>query len=171
MTNKKTPFSFQVRLIHRYLGYFLAGIMAVYAISGIIMIFRQTNFLKSEVVEEIHIGSNLSEGEIGPKIKMGVKVDKKEGDVLYFKDGNYNEATGMATVKKMKLPFLLDKMEKMHKATTKSPLFYLNIFFGTSLLFFVISAFWMYTPKMPVFKKGMYFALAGFLLTLIMVFV
>jgi len=29
----------------------------------------------------------------------------------------------------------------------------------------------MFTPKMPVFKKGMYFALAGALLTLIMLFV
>ncbi len=28
-----------MRLIHRYLGFFLAGIMAVYALSGIIMIF------------------------------------------------------------------------------------------------------------------------------------
>jgi uncharacterized iron-regulated membrane protein len=52
MAKRKTPFSFQVRVIHRYLGYFLSGIMFMYAVSGIVMIFRQTNFLKSEVVLE-----------------------------------------------------------------------------------------------------------------------
>lgn len=37
-----------MRIIHRYLGFFLAGIMAVYALSGIIMIFRDTDFLKKK---------------------------------------------------------------------------------------------------------------------------
>ena len=135
------------------------------------MIFRETNFLKSEVVSEQQLEPNLTGGELSPKLRMGVKVEKKEGDVLYFKDGNYNQKTGIAVVKKMKLPFLLEKMERLHKATTNSPLYFLNIFFGASLLFFVLSAFWMYTPKMPIFKKGMYFALGGIALTFILLFV
>jgi len=171
MKKNKTPFSFQVRVIHRYLGYFLAGIMAMYAISGSLMIFRRTNFLKKEVVETRQLATNLSVGELSSKLKVGVKVNKKEGDVIYFKEGTYNEQTGTASIKKMKLPFLLEKMEKLHKATTESPLYYLNLFFGASLLFFVLSSFWMYTPKMPIFKKGMYFALAGAVLTIIMLFV
>jgi uncharacterized iron-regulated membrane protein len=28
-----------MRIYHRYLGFFLAGIMAVYAVSGVVMIF------------------------------------------------------------------------------------------------------------------------------------
>lgn len=43
MTTRKT-----MRVIHRYLGFFLAGIMAVCATSGIIMIFRTTDFLKQK---------------------------------------------------------------------------------------------------------------------------
>jgi len=62
-------------------------------------------------------------------------------------------------------------MEHMHKATVESPLYYFNIFFGVALLFFVFSAFWMFAPKMPVFRKGMYFVVGGILLTLIMLFV
>lgn len=171
MEKQKTKLSLQMRIIHRYLGFFLAGIMAVYALSGIIMIFRETNFLKSEVVIERQLEPNLTGGELSPKLKMGVKVEKKEGDVLYFAQGNYNQKTGLAVVKKMELPFVLEKMERLHKATTKSPLYFLNIFFGASLLFFVLSAFWMYTPKMRIFKKGMYFAIGGVLLTLILLFV
>jgi len=171
MANRKKSFSHQIRVIHRYLGFFLAGIMAVYALSGIVMIFRETNFLKSEVVTEQQLEPNLTGGELSPKLRMGVKVEKKEGDVLYFKDGNYNQKTGVAVVKKMELPFVLEKMERLHKATTNSPLYFLNIFFGLSLLFFVLSAFWMYTPKMSIFKKGMYFAIGGVILTLILLFV
>jgi hypothetical protein len=145
--------------------------MAMYAISGIIMIFRETDFLKKEVVSERKLEPNLTGGELSPKLRMAVKVDKKEGDVLYFKDGNYNTQTGVATIKKMELPLILDKMEHLHKATTNSPVYWLNIFFGVSLLFFVISSFWMFLPKTSVFKKGLYFSLAGMVLTMILLFV
>ncbi|MDZ7613814.1 MAG: PepSY domain-containing protein [Flavobacteriaceae bacterium] len=171
MANRKTPFSLQVRIIHRYLGFFLAGIMAVYALSGIVMIFRETSFLKKEVVVEQQLEPNLSAGDLSPKLRMGVKIEKTEGDILYFKEGNYNPKTGLATVKRQELPFILEKMERLHKATTKSPLYFLNIFFGVSLLFFVLSAFWMYTPKKPIFKKGMYFAIGGIILTFILLFI
>ena len=171
MAKRKTPFSFQIRIIHRYLGYFLAGIMFVYALSGILMVFRDTDFLKTEVITEKKLAPNLSARDLAPIFKKGAKVLNKEGDVLYLKNGNYNQKTGVANIKKMQLPFVLNKMEKLHKANTSSPLYFLNIFFGVSLLFFVFSAFWMYTPKMPVFKKGMYFAVGGILLTIILLFV
>ena len=168
MNNRELSLKF--RVLHRYLGFFLAGVMAIYAISGIIMIFRETNFLKKETVETRQLEPNLTGGELSPKLRMGVKVEKTEGDVLYFKEGNYNKATGVATVTKMKLPFVLEKMEHLHKATTDSPLYFFNIFFGLSLLFFVLSAFWMFLPSMPIFKKGIYYAIGGIILTLIMLF-
>ncbi|WP_139956957.1 hypothetical protein [Flavicella sediminum] len=171
MAKKNSPASLKMRIIHRYLGYFLAGIMAVYALSGVVLVFRKTNFLKNEVLIEKQLEPNLTGQQVSPKLKMKLKVEKKEGGIVYFKEGNYNQKTGVATLKKMELPFVLDKMVHMHKATTNSPLYFLNLFFGASLLFFVVSAFWMYTPKMPVFKKGMYFALAGIVLTLVMLFV
>ncbi|WP_031427101.1 membrane protein [Flavimarina sp. Hel_I_48] len=171
MAKRKTPFSFQVRIIHRYLGYFLAGIMAVYALSGILMIFRNTDFLKSEVTVEQKLQPDLTGANLSSKIRTAKVIEKQEGDILYFKNGTYNQKTGIAQVKKKQLPYLLQKMERLHKANTNSPLFFLNIFFGVSLLFFVLSAFWMYTPKMPIFKKGMYFAVAGVMLTVILLFV
>ncbi len=44
----KKSLNFTIRIIHRYLGFFLAGIMAVYALSGVVLIYRQTDFLKKE---------------------------------------------------------------------------------------------------------------------------
>lgn len=161
-----------MRVYHRYLGFFLSGIMAVYALSGVTMIFRNTDFLKSEVKTETALTPNLSDEELGKELKIReFKVDKAEGDTLYYRGGTYNKVSGMAVQKSKKLPYVLDNMTRLHKANTNSPLFFLNIFFGASLLFFVISAFWMFMPDSPMFKKGLYFALGGLVLTLILIFV
>lgn len=162
----------KMRVYHRYLGFFLSGIMAVYALSGVTMIFRNTDFLKSEVKTETSLSPNLSDEEIGKALRIReFKPEKTEGDTVYFRDGKYSKSSGVAIQKSKKLPYVLDKMTKLHKANTNSPLFYLNIFFGASLLFFVISAFWMFMPDSPMFKKGLYFALGGLVLTLILIFV
>lgn len=159
-----------VRILHRYLGFFLAGIMFIYALSGIIMIFRETNFLKKETIVERQLAPGLTGGELSPMLRMGVRVEKTDGDILYFEQGQYNQKTGLATVTKMELPFVLEKMERLHKATTNSPLYFLNIFFGLSLIFFVVSAFWMYSPSMKPFRKGLYFTAAGIVLTCLLLF-
>ena len=53
-----------MRIYHRYLGFFLAGIMAIYSISGIIMIFRETPFLKKDVHKVMSVAPNLKNEEI-----------------------------------------------------------------------------------------------------------
>jgi PepSY-associated TM region len=148
-------FSNNMRVIHRYLGFFLAGIMAVYALSGMVLIFRDTDFLKREKQIVQMIKPNASEKEIGEMLKMRqFKVDKTEGDLLYFRDGTYNKNTGKAEFTVKQLPTILEKMTHLHKAKTEDPLYFFNIFFGLSLLFFVVSAFWMFMPKTTMFKKG-----------------
>lgn len=170
---KPNALNIKMRELHRYLGFFLAGIMAVYAISGILMIFRNTDFLKKEVEIIKTIEPHLSLSEVGSKLRIrDLKIAKEENSTIFFAEnkGYYNKQSGESMVVKEQLPYVLHKMEKLHKATTNSPLFFLNIFFGVSLLFFVISSFWMFLPKTSIFKKGLYFTLAGIVLTLIMVF-
>ena len=161
-----------MRIYHRYLGFFLAGIMAIYSISGVIMIFRETSFLKKEVHKVMTVAPNLKNEEIGPAIKIkNLKTTEELGDVVKFKEGTYNRTTGVADFTVKELPYFINKMTKMHKATHKDPLYYLNIFFGVSLLFFVLSSFYMFMPGTTIFKKGMYFTLAGMVLVLVMLFV
>jgi len=157
--------STKMRTYHRYLGFFLAGIMAVYSISGIILIFRETSFLKSDV----HKVQTLKPGLQGKELHIkGFKSDTTMGDVVSFKQGTYNSKTGAADYTVSEQPAIVNKMTKLHKATTNDPLFYLNIFFGLSLLFFVISSFWMFLPKTSIFKKAMLFTLAGAVLTIVL---
>ena len=160
------------REFHRYLGFFLAGIMAVYAISGIVLTFRNTDYMKSEVQVNSTLEANLEGDALGMALRRcGFKADKTEGDVVYFQGGTYNKATGEASYTEKKLPIVLEKMNNLHKMHSGNPFFWLGIFFGIALLFFSISAFFMFRPSAPIYKKGLYFAGAGFLLTIILFFV
>jgi len=167
---KKTT-SHYFRLIHRYLGFYLVGVMAVYAFSGTIMIFRRTDTFKKVTEVQTLLEPQLDEYTLGKNLSIkDLKITKSEGAIFYFADGQYNQSTGETRYLKKESPYLIEKMEKLHKATTESPIYWLNIFFGVSLLFFVISAFWMFLPQTTVFKKGVYFSLAGLVMTLVILF-
>ncbi len=100
-----------------------------------------------------------------------LKVKMTEGDIVYFDNGTYNKATGHAEILKKELPYVINKLNNLHKSRSGQPLFFLNVFFGVSLLFFVLSSFWMFTPKTSIFKKGLYFTLAGIILTVVLLLV
>ena len=163
-----------MRVIHRYLGYFLAGIMAVYALSGTAMIFRETNFLKQEKQIERQLRPNIKPGDLGRELRMrDLTVTLETPAVINFKQGQgtYNKSTGVVTYTSKQWPYFIEKLTRLHKADTHSPLFFLNVFFAMSLLFFVISSFWMFLPKTSIFKKGLYFTLAGMVLTILLLMV
>ncbi len=161
-----------MRIWHRYLGFFLAGIMAVYALSGIALIFRDTDFLKQKKTITKQLAPNLSAEELGKAIKIrDLKVASVQGDILQFKQGHYNKSSGEVEYVVKSLPRAIEKLTHLHKANTGDPLFFLNVFFGVSLFFFVISSFWMFLPKTSIFKKGLLFALAGLVLTLVLLFI
>lgn len=160
------------REFHRYLGFFLAGIMAVYAFSGIVLTFRNTDtFKKKEVVEQL-IEAGLAEEELAGALNMRLTVSKTEDGVIFFNnDGTYEIASGKASYVKTSYPLLLAKMNKLHLMNTTNPLFWLAIFFGLSLMFFSISAFFMFNTGAPIYKKGLYFAVAGAALTIVLLLV
>lgn len=168
MTTQKTAST--LRKYHRLLGFFLAGIMAIYACSGVLMIFRNTDFLMYEQTSERQLSPGLNGSELGPQLRIkGFRVIEEDPGQVIFRQGSYSKETGLAVLTLKDYPLPLQKLVKLHKATTDSPLYYMNIFFGGALLFFAISAFFMFLPRMPAFRTGLKFAGAGFLLALAMV--
>ena len=158
-----------MRVWHRYLGFFLAGIMAVYAISGIVMIFRDTNFLKRETLVQKNLSPHLSPDSLAKALRLrDLKIIAQQDDRVLFKQGSYHVNTGLASYRVSSLPAAIEKLTRLHKANSQHPLFWLNVFFGISLLVFVISSFWMFLPKTTIFRKGLYFTLAGLILTLVL---
>ncbi|MBF12432.1 MAG: hypothetical protein CMC63_09670 [Flavobacteriaceae bacterium] len=160
------------RIIHRYLGFYLVGIMAVYSISGITLIFRKTDTFKKVTEIRTKLDPKLDRLALGKTLKINnLKFSKTEKGIRYFKEGQYNMYTGETIYLKKELPYLLKKMQSLHKATTKSPVYWLNIFFGSSLMFFVVSSFWMFLPNTTVFKKGILFSIAGIIMTIVILFI
>ena len=155
MTLNNRKISNRVRSVHRYLGFFLAGIMFMYSLTGITLIFRDSDTFKREVRVEKQLEKNL---EKLPKLKGAKNI-------------NYNKTTGIVTYSQMKSPKILGLMEKIHKAKSSDPLYFFNIFFGLSLLFFVVSSYWMFLPQTAVFKKAIYFTLAGISLAAVMLLI
>ena len=165
MKNTRT----NMRLLHRYIGYFMAGIMAVYAISGVLLIYRDTDFLKKEKKIDKKIEANIPNDKLEKELKIkGLEVKEQKGDLVIFKEGTYNVKTGEAKFTKKELPFFLKKMTDLHKSDSKHKLSLLNTIFGISLLFFVISSFWMFNPKSRIFKNGMIVTALGVILALVL---
>lgn len=158
------------RKYHRWLGFFLAGIMLIYATSGILLIFRPTDFMKFPQTEIRQLDAGLHVQALGENLRLrGFSVQSESDEKIVFNLGEYNKLTGETVINSMDYPLPLAKLVKLHKATNNSPLFFLNISFGLSLLFFVISAFLMFVPKIQTFKNGVKISLAGAIFALVVV--
>lgn len=159
-----------IRQFHRWLGFFLAGIMAIYAISGVLLIFRKTDFLKFPQTEIRQLEAGLDAQSLNAQLSLkNFVVESESAQRISFNTGQYDKQTGKVTTSYTDYPMPLAKLVKLHKATHKSPLFFLNIFFGLSLLFFVVSAFFMYMPKLAFFKNGVKISIAGAIFALVVV--
>jgi len=160
-----------MRVWHRYLGFFLSGIMAIYALSGVIMIFRDTDFLRVEVLVERELDPGLNAEALGRALRQRrFEATRETESEIVFAEGRYDKQTGLAAYTRKELPLVLKKLTQMHKASTDRPLFFFNVFFGFCVLFFVVSAFFMFMPTSPIFRKGLYFVLAGLGLATAMVY-
>ena len=164
-------FSYKVRVIHRLLGFFLAGIMIIYAFTGIIMTYRKVDFLKVDKQIEIQIDPSIHIAELSSHLEIKkFKVIKTEAEILYFENGTYDIQNGIARYTIQAYPSFMQKMINFHETSTKShpSTYLLNVFFGISLLFFVISAFWMFNIKNKAFPKGMYYLVAGIVFSILL---
>lgn len=161
-----------VRILHRYVGFFLAGIMLVYGLSGVVLVYRNTDVFKVASHVEKKVATNLSSTDLGRALRIkNFKVNREEGNAIHFKMGTYNKVTGEVNYTKMDHPYLLGKLIHLHKANTNSPVYWLNIFFGLTLVFFAISTFWMFKPKSKTFKTGVKYSAAGVVFTLVLLFI
>ena len=156
------------RKYHRIIGFFLAGVMMIYASSGVLLIFRTTDFLKFESTEVRQLAAGLSADELNDELHIRrFKVTEETTTDILFEQGSYSKVDGSATITSKNYPLLVKKMVDLHKATPNSPLFFMNVVFGLGLLFLAVSSFFMFIVKAPAFKSGIKFAIAGFLVALV----
>ncbi len=166
---KKKSAIYYMRFLHRNIGFFILGLMVVYSISGFLLIFRDTDFLKSEVVIEKKIEPNIEASKLGEALRnRKLKVDKVENGTFYFQNGSYNSATGDVTYTEKKLPKLLEKFTHLHKSSTEDKAHWFTMVVAFLLFFLAVSSFWMFKPGTKYFKNGMIVVGVGVLATIIL---
>ncbi len=157
------------RTLHRNIGFFIVGLVIVYSLSGIVLIYRDTNFLKREAFVEKKLSPNLTGAELGPALQVrNFKIEKTEGDIVYFQNGTYNKATGDAAYSTAELSPLIKKLTDLHKTPSKNIKHWFTLVLGGLLLFMALSSFWMFNPGTKFFRKGIYMAGAGIMAAVIL---
>jgi len=165
----KKSFNYYMRILHRDIGFFLIGLTVIYSLSGIVLIFRDTDLLRHEVIIEKELSPNIEESELGKLLhKRDFEVLKTEGDIVYFQDGTYNKVTGAAKYTEKEFPFFLKKINDLHRANSKNVVHWFTTIYGILLFFLAISSFWMFNAKTKAFRRGIYFASIGLVVALIL---
>ena len=174
---KKSPknMRYYMRFLHNNIGFFIVGLVVIYSLSGILQVYRDTDLLKHDVVNEKKLELNLTPAKLKDALRMKELVpEKTEGSVVYFKGGHYDGATGMASYTSKEwyswvMPFT--DLHKMRSKDAERPAaHYFTTIFGFALLFMSISAFWMFKPGTKLFSRGVYMTLAGIVASLILLF-
>ncbi len=166
---KKKTFRQLMRSLHRDIGFLMIGITLIYALSGIVLVYRDTNFLKRERQIEKQLDPNLETDQLGQALRMRMfKVEKTEGDIVYFGNGTYNKSTGLAKYSVTSLPAFLNKINGLHKTTSRGKTHWFTTVFGVLLIFLAISSFWMFKAGSKSFKRGLLFSAIGLLAAVIM---
>ena len=151
-----------MRWLHNKVGFFLVGLVIIYALSGIVQTYRDTNFLKHDVAHEQKLQPNLPDTALATALKLrNLKVTKIEGNILHFKEGTYNTQTGIANYTTRELYSWITPFTSLHKTASKSVRHYFTIVFAVALLFMSISAFWMFKPGTKPFSSGVMLTVAG----------
>lgn len=171
MENKKT-LAQMMRILHRNVGYYLIGFVLIYSLSGILLIYRDTNFLKKEISIEKTLPTDTDPQKLGELLKIrNFNISKEENNLVFFETGSFDRTTGKAvyTVKEP-MPFF-QKFYSFHKQSSKNPLHWISLIFGVLMVFMAISSLWMFKRGSSALKRGIYLTLAGLLTAFFLVFI
>lgn len=114
----------------------------------------------------------MKESDLGSALRIrAFEAMKVEGDVVYFKNGTYNKTTGIAIYSEQKLPSFIEKMNDLHKTSSRNATHWFTTFYGVILSFLAISSFWMFKSSSKQFKRGLVLAGGGFVLAIIILFI
>ncbi|HAR38708.1 MAG: hypothetical protein A2W86_13220 [Bacteroidetes bacterium GWD2_45_23] len=160
-----------MRVLHRDVGFLTLGLTLVYVLSGVLLIYRNTDFLKKEQTSAFHLKQNLPEEDLAKQLAVrNLRVEKKEGDVIYFKEGCYNVTTGEAKISRKDYPPLIKKFVNLHKVTGDNRLSLFNTIYGTLLLFLAVSSLFMFKLGTGKSKRGLALTGLGIMLTILFLF-
>ena len=166
--NKNRSLTYYMRILHRDIGFLLIGLTLVFSLSGVLLVYRQTDLLKSDTLVTRAVAADLSANDLGKTLHLRkVKIDGDDGRSLLFssdpsvRDGRYDRETGSVTFIEKRLPSWLDKLNQLHKTSSSNAIHWFSVLYGVLLTFLAVSSFWMFKPSTRQFRRGMVFAAGG----------
>ncbi len=162
---------YYMRFLHNNIGFLIVGLVIIYSLSGIIQIYRDTDFLKHEVANVKTLSPNLQLSQLKDALRLrDLTIEKTEGNIVYFKNGTYNTATGVSNYSTKEWYGFIIPFTELHKTSSRGVAHYFTTIFGILLLFMSISAFWMFKPGTKLFSRGVYLTIAGMVASIILLF-
>lgn len=159
---------YTMRALHRDIGFLVIGITIILTLSGVSLIYRDTNFLKKVTIIERQLEPDLEIGEIGQQLHLrDFKVEKTEGNIVFFNNGTYNSSSGLAVYTAHQLPVFINKINAFHKTVSKNAMHWFLLIYAFLLLFLAISSFWMFSPGSKSFKRGLILSVIGIVISLL----
>jgi hypothetical protein len=171
-STKSKSFSHYMRALHRDLGFLTFGLVIIYALSGIVLTYRNTDFLKQEITVERQLKPDLAIEDVGKELRLrDFKVIKTEGEIIFFQNGTYNKTNGIAVFTSKEIVFPFNKFIKLHKAVSSDATHWLNIVFGVIFLFLAVSSLWMLKKNSKMFRRGIILVGSGILFTILLLLI
>ncbi|MEG1665049.1 MAG: hypothetical protein RR286_07070 [Mucinivorans sp.] len=158
-----------MRLLHRDIGFFTIGLVIIYSLSGIVLIYRDSDFFKTETTMQTTINPSLKAEQLKVALKLKeLKVVNEDSTQITFTQGHYDKVTGKASYSTKRAIFPLNKFITLHKAGTKTAAHWFGTAFGLALIFMAISSFWMYKSKTKQFKRGLLITAIGIVVAVVL---
>lgn len=170
--NNHNSIHYYMRVLHRDIGFLLIGLIVIYAISGVVLTFRNTDYFKSEKQIEQQLEPNLKANEVGQALRMRrFNVESETAESILFSSGTYNKETGVTIYTVNELPIILEKFNTLHKSNSNSATGLFSIVVGILLLFLAISSFWMFKTCTRQFKRGMILTATGIIISVVLILI
>lgn len=152
--------AYTMRVLHRDIGFLMIGLTLVFALSGILLVYRSTGFMKSETQVTRTLAPALSIDDVGRALHLRqLKVGEDDGRRIAFssepmaRDGSYDRQSGEVSYSAQQLPSLLEKLNALH---------WFSALYGVLLTFLALSSLWMFKPSTRQLRRGVVLAALGF---------
>lgn len=161
-----------MRQLHRDIGFLLIGLTIVFSLSGIVLIYRDTDVFKVEKNYQKTLKTNLNQDGLRDEIHIRrLRITSETEQEILFDEGSYNKATGIAEYTLMEYPLIISKLSNMHKAISRETLHWVITIYGVLLFFLALSSFWMFKPGTALFKRSLLLGGIGIAFAVILIFV
>lgn len=166
--------TYYVRCLHRDIGYLMLGLSLVYALSGVILIYKDTDFLKSPQRVEAVLPQHMPFSEVARELHLRrYEVTGNAGGVVSFRDGAnltdgmYDANSGSVSYVANRFPVVVDQFIRLHKLNSSKVLQYIGVLYGALLLFLALSSLFMFKLHSRNFRRGIVLSSTGTLMALV----